>query len=122
MPRPPQLTPAPGHDHLTFTDSDETLAGLTAPVTVNGAGNADLTLDDSKATVSKTTTITASTITALSAGTVTYNNLGTLQIDLGSGDDAVYVQGTATGTTTTISGNSRGQTFNVANAAGWLPP
>jgi acrosin len=107
---------------VTAGSANDALAidSFTAPVTVIGGGTAELVLDDSADTSARAVAITGSTVTGLGTSGVTYSSLASLNVVLGSGGDAVAVNGTGGATSTTVTGNGVGQTFLVAPAGGVL--
>src|SRR6185437_11233303 len=72
-----------------------TLAGINAPLTIQGNEGANFALvDDSADTVGQTFTLTPTTMnsTAMGAsGQITYSGLATLNVWLGSGDDTLAI-------------------------------
>ena len=117
---PTTLTAGTGGDHLTIADANQSMDTFAAPLTVNGTGNAQLTLNDVGSTAAKSVLLTSTAVTGLNPAGMQYAALGSLNVNLGSGNDAVLVQSTAAGTTTTVTGNAAGQTFRVAPTNGSL--
>ncbi len=77
----------------------QTLAGFTAPITIDGGSTAILTVDDSGENLSKSALLSASSIAALgNSGAITFWNLSTLNVDLGSGaSNQIQVENTLSG-------------------------
>jgi hypothetical protein len=103
------------------SDSDAlSITSFTAPITVNGSETASLVLDDSADTSTKLVAINGSTVTGFGTSSVTYGNVASLNVVLGSGGDAVAVNGTGGAAVTTVTGNAAGQTFSVVPTGGVL--
>ncbi len=95
------------------------LDGIGGTLTVHGDGAADLlNIDDSGSTADEAGVLTSSTLTGLGmAGTITYQDVGTVQVTLGRGNDTLTVVGTQTGSTVVRDGLGN-ETVNVQSIAG----
>ncbi|MDB5294675.1 MAG: hypothetical protein JWO31_658, partial [Phycisphaerales bacterium] len=95
---------------------------IKAAVTVNGSGRDALTLDDRADALPQTAVLTDATIAGIGVGFggVTYAGVATLSVRLGSGADAVTVEGTAAATATTVDTAAGSDTVNVRGNAGPL--
>jgi hypothetical protein len=108
---------------LTGSAFDGMLGGIDAPVTVDGGGQTDtdrLILDNSADSSSVHGTITEDTITGFGmgkAGRVEYLNIESLNLLLGSGDDTINVQATASGAVTSLNTGAGDDVINVSSDA-----
>jgi Ca2+-binding RTX toxin-like protein len=99
-----------------------TASTVTAPLTVNGGGQAGdtLTVDDTAATADKALFLTANQVGAAAGnnlfpagGSLTYAGVAALSVLLGSGNDQVAVFSTAPGTATSVNSGAGNDTFTV---------
>ncbi len=99
-------------------DGDEELfgAGEVGSIQVNGLGGSDsFAINDSTA-FPQTYVVTGSTVVRSNAPPIIYQGLANLSLAAGSFGDAIVWQGTAAGTTTTISTGTGTNTINYGNA------
>jgi hypothetical protein len=75
--------------------------GLTAPLTITGAGSNPLNIDDSGSTIAKTGSLTSTDLTGLNTAGIQYSGIGQLGIKLGSGGNNFNISSAATPTTLT---------------------
>jgi len=101
----------------TFQVAFGALAGPVALLDGGGSGVNTATLTAPSA--NNSLTVTASAVTWNNSQTVTYEGLEGLTVNAGAGTDAIAVQGTAGGTSTTINGGGP-DTFVVTSPAGLL--
>jgi hypothetical protein len=104
-----------------------TLNSIKSLVTVNGAGSVTMNVDDTGDITANTGTLTGGTLTGFfgSGGSLAYNNVTTLNLNLGSGGNTLTVSGSA-GVTNINSGtgadnitiNASTGTLNLATGTG----
>jgi hypothetical protein len=101
----------------TGADTGGAVDSIQGPLTIAGAGNDTLNVDDSGSTTAKTGTLTSSGITGLHMGSgITYSGVGSLHIALGTGNDTFSVLSTASSTSTTVANTGGVDTFNVGSS------
>lgn len=102
------------------------LNGITSALTVNGSGNDTLNVDDSGSATNKTGELTSTTLAGLGMGSriggplpvvITFSGLLALDISLGSGADVFTIQSTISGTTSLDVGPGNDVVY-VKSAAG----
>ena len=100
-----------------------TLAGINAPLTIQGNEGANFALvDDSADTVGQTFTLTPTTMnsTAMGAsGQITYSGLATLNVWLGSGDDTLAISNLPDGMITNVTGGAGNNSASLNFTAGF---
>ncbi len=100
---------------INVGDAGNTLAGITAPLTLAGATTVNLN-DQGNATAAQAYTLTSTTFQRAGGGLITYGTPTNLNVNIGSGGDTVNVVSTIAGTTAIIDGGAGADTFNVGNA------
>jgi hypothetical protein len=80
-----------GIDTITLGDANNTLNGITAPVTVNAANTDTLTLQDQGTAAARSYTVTATTVSWTGGPTVSYTRLSALNLSGGGGADTFAV-------------------------------
>jgi hypothetical protein len=94
------------------------LDNIQGAVNVTGGGADTVNLDDTGDTTNNTGTLTSTALTGLGLGTgVNYTTVGTLNINLGSGNDTFNVRSTNAATTTTLNTGAGTNTVNVGSNA-----
>jgi hypothetical protein len=106
---------------LAPTTTGGVVTTILGALTVVGSGNDTMNVDDSGSTANNSETLTATTITGMGmvAGGITYSGLATLNVSLGSGNDALTITSTTSTTTMTINGNG-GTNTGTLNFSGNL--
>ncbi|HEX8915596.1 MAG TPA: hypothetical protein VF796_24800, partial [Humisphaera sp.] len=96
------------------------LDGVLGPVTITGGGTDTLTVDDRLAAAGRTLALTENLLAGanLPAGGIRYAGLANLNLLLGSGADAVTVDGTAGGVRTTVDTAAGNDLVNVRGTSG----
>jgi hypothetical protein len=99
-----------------------TVQGILAPLTIdNIAASTAMTVDDSADPTGRTVTLTPSAITGLSPAAINYGpGVSSLTIDGGYGGNAISVQNTALGTSTTINSGNGVDVVDVSATTGPL--
>jgi N-acetylneuraminic acid mutarotase len=100
-----------------------TLANIQGPVTVDGYGTPSLTINDQGTSANENWIVTSSSIDRYPSGStepavplVTYNNLGTVTVNTGTGQNVIGVEGTSAGTSYTINDGAGGDSVNIGDA------
>lgn len=96
------------------------LSGIAGALKINGTGLDTATFADSGSTANLSATLTNQLLTGLDMpGSIAFSNLGSLKIDLGSGNNALLVSSIAAKTLVTINGGAGTNTLtgpNISNA------
>ena len=87
--------------------SGNTLANITASVTITGDGLDTLNIDDSATTAARSGTLTPTALSGIATGTIHYSGLAALNLKLGSGGNTLNVTGSASGTATNLTAGTR---------------
>jgi hypothetical protein len=94
------------------------LDDIQGAVNVTGGGTDTLNLDDTGDATNNTGTLTSTALTGLGLGAgVSYTTVGTLNINLGSGNDTFNVRSTNSATTTTLNTGGGTNVVNVGSLA-----
>jgi hypothetical protein len=101
-----------GADVITLGNAANSLADITGPVTLTGAGDA-LVLEDQGNSAAQTYTLTDSTVTWAGGPVVTYGGLGALMLNNSNGGDHVNVESTNAGDFTTVNAGTGGDIFRI---------
>lgn len=101
-------------------NSTGVLGNLAGAISVTGTGSPlSLNLDDTGDTGATTNgVLTATTFNGLGTGGITYNHVGTLDINLGSGGNAFVIVSTNSGTTTNLNSGTGNDTITVQSDSG----
>jgi hypothetical protein len=111
-----------GSAAITLSNSAATLGGIGHVIINDPSKSAAATVDDSSFAGSTTYTLT-STQVAVAAWPnflLVYNNLASLNLDGGSGDDSFAIESTASATATTVTAGSGGNRFDLTPTAQYL--
>src|SRR5208337_3848523 len=108
-----------GSNATPVSNSGGTLAAIDDLLTIDGqGGSCILSLDDTGDTAGQLGTITASTITGFGiGGSISYSDIGTLNINLGSGNNIVNVQSTSAAIGTNIVTGAGNDSVYVSSSA-----
>jgi hypothetical protein len=111
-----------GASNDTFKLTAGNLDSLAGAVTVNGGGGSNtVNVNDQTNTGTQTYVVTDSTVTrGPTFGGLTYGTVQTLVLNGGSGADIYNIQGTASGTATTVKGGAASDTFDVGSTINTL--
>jgi Ca2+-binding RTX toxin-like protein len=92
-----------------------TVNAIAGNIIITGGDDSDtVNLSDAGDATDNSLTVTATTLTGAGmTGIITYGTIEQLDIDLGSGNDSLDIQTTATGVQTTINANDGNDQFNV---------
>jgi hypothetical protein len=107
----------------TVTVGNGTLAAISGPVNVsNSGGRTSLTIDDSRDTASRVTTITNRSVQVSGLSPVNYSGkVVSLQVKGGSGADSYFINSTAPGTSVSVvTGAGRDSVFVGSGSLGGL--
>ncbi len=101
------------------TPNDGDVDNIQGPLTVIGNGADTMNVDDTGSAVSRTGTLTSSALFGLGMAPtgIVYSGLAYLNINLGTAADQFNVQSSAAGTTSTITTQATGNTWNVGSLA-----
>ncbi|MBL4827019.1 MAG: hypothetical protein JKY66_04785, partial [Spongiibacteraceae bacterium] len=96
-----------------------TVNDIAGDVIIEGGDDTDsLNLSDAGDSTNNTLTVTDTRLTGLGmSGVITYADMDLLDVILGSGNDTIIIQSTATDIQTSISGNAGADTFNLQTTA-----
>jgi hypothetical protein len=111
-----------GADTITLSNSTATLGGIGHVIVNNPSNSVAVTVDDSGFGGSTTYALTSSQVTAAAwpSFLLVYNNLASLNLNGGSGDDSFDIESTAGPTTTTATGGSGNNRFDLTPTAQYL--
>ena len=103
---------------IDVSSQAENLDNIAGPLTVNGNSADPLVVNDQQATPDETYTVTANTVSRSGIAPITYAGIGHLVFYAGTGNNLLYVESTAAGTTTDVYGGAGASTdeFQVAGA------
>jgi hypothetical protein len=105
-----------GADTITLGDAAGTLAGITAPVTVNAAATDALVLSDQGSAAARTYTVSPTTVD-WGGPAVTYSGLGSLTVNGSAGGDTFDLSaGTSATASVTLTGGSGANALLGSNA------
>jgi hypothetical protein len=95
-----------------------TLAGILGPISVSGAGNDTLNVDNSGSNAATTSTthmtLSASSLSVPGSAAISYGNIAALNVNLAQGADFMTVTGTSATSGTAIYGGSKENTFTAS--------
>jgi hypothetical protein len=111
-----------GGDTITLSSAAATLSGLGHVIINDPSNSAAVTVDDSGFAGSNTYTVTNSQVAAAAWPNflLSYNNLASLNLNGGSGDDAFAIEGTAGVTATTVTAGTGSNRFDLTHTAQYL--
>jgi hypothetical protein len=111
-----------GGDAITLSNATATLGGIGNVIIDDPSNSATLTVDDSGFAGSTSYTLTDIQVTAAAwpSFLLVYNNLASLNLNGGSGDDFFAIESTASTTATTITGGSGNNRFDLTPTARYL--
>jgi hypothetical protein len=111
-----------GGDTIRLSSSTATLGGIGHVIVNDPSNSAAVTVDDSGFAGSTTYTITNTQVaaTAWPNFLLSYNNVASLTLNGGNGDDAFAIEGTASATATTITAGSGSNRFDLTHTAQYL--
>jgi hypothetical protein len=105
-----------GADAINLGDAGNTLAGITAAVTVHASATDTLTINDQATTIGRTYTVGAASVTWSGGPALSYTGVGSLVVNGGSGDDAYVLTGTSASAAVTVTGGSGNNQLLGSNA------
>jgi hypothetical protein len=111
-----------GSDTITLSNSTNTLGGIGRVIVNDPSNRATLTVDDSAFASNTTYTLTSTQVAAAAwpSFLLVYNNLASLNLIGGSGDDSIDIESTAGATATTVTGGSGNNRFDLTPTAQYL--
>jgi hypothetical protein len=102
-----------GSTTVKLAPDAQMLASLQGPLTLDGGGTGDFTLDDSTDSTGTTYIIDAATVRVGTLPSISYVGLHKLTVNGGTSVDVYNVESTVAGTPVTITGAGFSNTFNV---------
>jgi hypothetical protein len=111
-----------GGDTITLSNSTATLGGIGRVIVNDPSNSAAVTVDDSGFAGSTAYTLTSTQVAAAAWPNflLNYNNLASLNLKGGSGDDAFAIESTAAGTPTTVTAGGGSNRFDLTHTDQYL--
>jgi hypothetical protein len=116
------LNSGSGGDTITLSNSTTTLGGIGHVIINDPSNSAAVTVDDSGFAGSTTYTLTSTQVAAAAWPNffLSYNNVASLNLNGGSGDDSFDIESTAGATATTVTAASGSNRFDLTPTAQYL--
>jgi hypothetical protein len=112
-------TPGGGVTTTTLGNSGN-VDGITGALTITGAGNDTLIVDDSANANTKYVSMTSTTLVGITPHTITYTGVSTLTVNLGTGGNFLVVYSTPVNTATTFNMGSGNDYVTIGATTGPL--